>query len=106
MARTPMKRKVRDPGPSGQTKTNGFTADTREAAKRRDGGCVLRRYLPEHVCLGELEVHHRKLRRHRDHSLDNAASLCRSGHLYVHGNVAWSYGNGLLLRSTALVEPL
>lgn len=83
-----------------------ITPETRELVLRRDRGCVLSRFEPDHVCLGPLEVHHRKLRRHGDHTPENLVALCRVGHRWVHDHVAVSYAHGLLLRSWEFVAPL
>ena len=84
----------------------GVTAETREFVLRRDGGCVLARFEPGHVCCGVVEVHHRKLRRHGDHTAENLAALCTAGHRWVHDHPAVSYAHGLLLKSWDYVIPL
>jgi hypothetical protein len=72
----------------------------------RDRWCVLAKFEPDHECFGMLELHHRKLRRHGDHSADNLCVLCTAGHLWVHTHVAVARAHGLLLRSTEFVGPL
>lgn len=60
------------------------------------------------LCRGVAEAfHHRKLRRHGDHSVDNILHVCGLGacHTYVHEHVAESYERGWLLRSTDEVTP-
>src|SRR4051794_9411784 len=44
-------------------------------------------------------VHHRKLRRHGDHSVPNLVLLCGTCHSKVHTRGSWSYENGWLLRA-------
>lgn len=78
----------------------------RQAVLRRDGGCVLARFEPDHVCWGPLVLHHRKLRRFKDHSIDNLATLCAGGHDFVHAHPHWSYAVGLMLHSWDFVAPL
>lgn len=82
------------------------TPEVRAEVLERDGGCVLARFEPDHTCWGELEVHHRKLRRHGDHTADNLCVLCSRGHAYVHEHPAVSYAHGLLLRGFEFVSPL
>ena len=83
-----------------------ITPTTRALVLARDRGCVLARYEPDHTCNGPLEIHHRKLRRHGDHSADNLVTLFLVGHRWVHDHVAVSYAHGLLLRSGEFVAPL
>ena len=82
------------------------TPETREFVLARDGGCVLARFEPGHTCMGPIAVHHRKLRRHKDHTADNLVSLCLVGHRWVHDHPAISYAHGLMLRSGEFVAPL
>lgn len=44
-------------------------------------------------------VHHRKLRRHGDHSVPNLVLLCATCHSRVHTRGRWSYETGWLLRA-------
>lgn len=83
-----------------------ITPEVRAEVLARDQGCVLARFEPDHECWGPLELHHRKLRRHGDHSAENLVTLCASGHTWVHEHVAVARAHGLLLRSTEFVAPL
>lgn len=83
-----------------------ITPEVRRAVLERDRWCVLAKFEPDHTCYGTLELHHRKLRRHGDHSVENLVTLCTAGHLWVHTHVAVARAHGLLLHSTEFVSPL
>lgn len=83
-----------------------ITPEVRAEVLARDRGCVLARFEPDHICWGPLELHHRKLRRHGDHSADNLVTACSSAHRWIHEHPAVSYAHGLLLRSYEFVGPL
>lgn len=77
----------------------------RRAAWERDGGkCV--------VCREPgTEVHHRRGRGGPDpHSLENLIVVDGDCHRRIHGNPAWSYGNGYMVRrlgiETAAAVPI
>ena len=53
------------------------------------------------VCQGKGQhLHHRKLRRHGDHSVENLVYLCFPCHSHAHLNPALSYEKGWLLRGS------
>jgi hypothetical protein len=87
-------------------RSDPITPEVRAEVLARDRWCVLAKFEPDHECFGMLELHHRKLRRHGDHSADNLCVLCTAGHLWVHTHVAVARAHGLLLRSTEFVGPL
>lgn len=73
------------------------TPATRAAVRARSGGrCeagVVR------TCAGVAQhVHHRKLRRHGDHTVPNLLDVCLFCHDAIHGRPAWSYEHGFLVR--------
>lgn len=63
-----------------------------EVARRSNGRCEICRRRADHM-------HHRKLRRHGDHSAANLLHLCFRCHAWIHANVAESYERGWLVRS-------
>jgi hypothetical protein len=62
----------------------GFPEPVRMAARRRSGGrCEAR----STKCSGEAShFHHRKLRRSKDHRLENCLHVCWTCHEYMHAN--------------------
>lgn len=110
MKRTPLKRKtplkpgkpkpgrVTKPGPSGsgrRTADPGFPEPVRLAVRRRSGG---RCEVQSRVCTGKaVHLHHRKLRRHKDHSEANALHACRACHDHIHANPSKAYLMGWLV---------
>lgn len=79
------------------SRATGPTAATIAAVDDRAGNCCER-------CGAWAEGgsrHHRKLRRHGDHSVQNLVLLCGSGttgcHGFVHANPALSYADGWMI---------
>lgn len=69
-----------------------------EVRRRSRGRCEFR---VRGVCTGKaVHFHHRKLRRHRDHSPANLGHLCNPCHSYAHAHPTESYEKGWLLKST------
>lgn len=110
MKRTPLKRKTPlKPGrpKPGRVKApklvrhhggpGGFPEPVRLAVRLRSGGkCEVK----SRVCTGDAaHFHHRKLRRHKDHSAVNCLHACRADHDAIHANPTWAYEHGLLVRS-------
>lgn len=106
LRRTPLRSKPSTKPKARRVKPDPVTAEVRAEVAARDGGCVMRRFLPEHRCAGRLDPHHRKLRGHGDHRAVNLVTLCRVAHSYVHEHVEWAYGNGLLVHGWDDVRPL
>lgn len=74
-----------------------FSAETRAAALRRSGG---RCEALTPVCRDKAShLHHIRLRKSGDASLENALYVCCACHTYIHSNVAESYERGWLKRS-------
>ena len=77
---------------------HGFPEEVRMSVRRRSGG---RCETHSRACTGEAHhFHHRKLRRHKDHSAVNCLHVCTSCHRYIHdvmGEAA--YLMGWLVRS-------
>ena len=46
-----------------------------------------------------MAIHHRKLRRAKDHSVPNLLLLCKGCHDFIHAHPAQSYANGWLVHS-------
>ena len=44
-------------------------------------------------------LHHRKLRRSKDHSVANLLFICEGCHRFIHAHPAHSYANGWLVHS-------
>lgn len=76
-----------------------ISAATRAAVYARSGGMCEAPVSDR--CTGQgVSLHHRKLRRHGDHSEANLIHLCAFCHHDTHANPARSYLNGWLLRMT------
>lgn len=76
----------------------GFTDETKAAVRSRsDNQCEAR----AEGCTGRAtQFHHRKLRRHGDHSEVNALHVCMADHILIHANPMMSYMMGWMVRST------
>lgn len=75
-----------------------FTAEVVDEVLERSGGAC--EALISSVCVGTGQAfHHRKLRRHGDHSAANCLHVCRPCHDFIHANVEVAYGVGLLVHS-------
>ena len=64
---------------------------------RADWRCELQ--IPEACGTGAMAIHHRKLRRSKDHSLPNLLLICLGCHHFIHTHPAQSYANGWLVKS-------
>jgi hypothetical protein len=82
---------------SKKRKQNPELEAMRPLVEARSGGlCEVRTSL----CQGRaVHVHHRKLRRHDDHSLSSLLHCCVACHTLIHASVAHSYEQGWLVRS-------
>lgn len=90
LVRKPFKHKAaKDPIPRGVT----------AAVMRRSGGWCEAWMTKGCTRTGE-QRHHRKLRRHGDHSVVNLLLVCNVCHQAIHANPERSYARGLLVRST------
>jgi hypothetical protein len=77
---------------------HGFPEEVRMIVRRRCGG---RCEVGSEVCTGRAEhLHHRKLRRHKDHSEANALYCCQPCHLHIHQYVTKAYLMGWLVHAT------
>ena len=104
MKRTALKRKTplkgrsatkRTAGPQRRPEPNGFPEATRVAARRRSGG---RCEAKLRVCTETAaHFHHRKLRRHKDHTLANCLHVCSACHDHIHANPTKAYLMGMLV---------
>lgn len=109
MKRTPpKKREARPsklpPAPAVEARPTDFSSETRAALALRSGGrCEVQ--MPG--CCGKrpgakLQAHHRKRRRHGDHSLANAIHACMNCHtalpMAIHADIVVAYKNGWLVR--------
>lgn len=73
----------------------GFSPEVREQVRRR---ACFRCEATTSACTGKLEeIHHRKLRRHGDHRLQNSLGVCRACHRFIHDNPTVSYIMGHLV---------
>lgn len=84
-----------------RTRATEFTPATRRVILERDGSRCVR-------CLRAVEgapasIHHRKLRRHGDHSAANGIVLCGTGttgcHGWVHAHPELAYAHGWMVHS-------
>jgi hypothetical protein len=101
-SRKPLKRtpKRTVPDRPKQTGSRGFSAKVRARIRRRSGGRCEAGIVG--VCeLWATGMHHRKLRRHGDHTEANGLHVCKSCHDEIHMHPAWSYEQGLLVRATS-----
>lgn len=76
----------------------GFPEPVRMFVRRRSGGkCEVR----SRVCSGVPQhFHHRKLRRHRDHTSANCLYVCAACHRYIHDQMGEAaYLMGWLVKS-------
>lgn len=91
MKRSGIKRKAPPPG---------FPEEVRMAIRLRSGG---RCEVQSAVCTGKAGKgpHHRKLRRHKDHSAENGLDVCDSCHRYIHDHPALGYLMGWLVHEWA-----
>lgn len=95
MKRTPLKRgkPLKRSRMKKKPPPQGFPQDVRLAVRRRSKE---RCETESVVCTGAAEhFHHRKLRRHKDHSAINCLHVCRACHFYIHdqmGNAAYLMG--------------
>jgi 5-methylcytosine-specific restriction endonuclease McrA len=73
----------------------GFPEPVRLAVRLRSGGkCEVK----SRVCTGDAaHFHHRKLRRHKDHSAVNCLHACRACHDHIHANPSKAYLMGWLV---------
>lgn len=95
MTRTRMKRTA--PKRKPKLEPNGFPEETRMAVRRRSAGRCESRLA---VCTGDAaHFHHRKLRRHKDHSVVNCLHVCSACHTDIHAHPTKSYLMGLLVHS-------
>lgn len=75
--------------------TGDWSTDVRKEVRLRSRGvCELGCNRPA------TEMHHRKLRRHGDHSAINCLHVCANHHRWIHDHVFDSYQLGWLVRST------
>lgn len=82
-----------------KARPNGFPERTRLAVRRRSGG---RCEAGSKHCSGPAaHLHHRKLRRHKDHSVVNALHVCRACHEHIHANPGVAYLMGWLVHEWA-----
>lgn len=73
-------------------------AEVAVAARARDGGCVARGLVPDHVCAGPLDPHEvipRSAWPGGHLVLDNVRTLCRAAHEWVHANERAAHRLGL-----------
>lgn len=75
----------------------GFTEETKGQVRRRSGNrCEARAT----GCTGDAHhFHHRKLRGHGDHSVENCLHVCASCHGHIHARPAKSYLMGWLVHA-------
>lgn len=92
-ARTPLKASkplarstgTRNKTARSQQTHSGFSAEVRQQALARDGGCVARSVWPLVRCGGWLHIHHVMLRSQGGpHTLENALVLCDTHHRIAH----------------------
>ena len=75
----------------------GFPEEVRMFVRRRSGG---RCEVGSSVCTTTAQhFHHRKLRRHKDHTSVNCLYSCSSCHAYIHAHPTMSYLMGFLVHS-------
>lgn len=106
MKRTPLKRKTqlraraatKRVKPTARSAPPGFPEEVRMQVRFRSRGeCEVK----SKVCTGTAaHFHHRKLRRHKDHTAANCLYACRACHDHIHANPTKAYLMGYLLRST------
>lgn len=99
MKRTPLNRSTK---PLARSRINhkpappGFPEPVRMQARLRSGGVC---EVGSEKCTGTAyHFHHRKLRRHKDHSLANCLYACPKCHQYIHAEVLLSYLMGWLVQ--------
>lgn len=88
MARSRLKKKM---------PAQGFPEEVRMQARLRSKGIC---EAGTQVCTGSAaHMHHRKLRRFKDHTLVNCLFVCSSCHQYIHANPLLSLQMGWLVNS-------
>lgn len=76
---------------------HGFPEEVRVAARQRSGGIC---EVGSSACNGKAtHLHHRKLRRFKDHTLVNALDSCRACHELIHSEPQMAYMMGWLVHS-------